>query len=41
MSAVLNPRPKIVPGEIVAEGVSKSYGAPQFRKETWSGRARC
>jgi len=26
-------RPKIVPGEIVAEGVSKSYGAMHFRKD--------
>ena len=26
-------RPKIVPGEITVQGVSKSYGATQFRKE--------
>jgi NitT/TauT family transport system ATP-binding protein len=33
MSAVAPERPKITPGEIAVEGVSKSYGALQFRKE--------
>src|SRR5438874_12146358 len=33
MSALAPPRPKIIPGEIAVEGVSKSYGALQFRKE--------
>ena len=26
-------RPKIIPGEIALQGVSKAYGAVQFRKE--------
>src|SRR5207244_6568817 len=33
MSAIAPERPKITPGEIAVEGVSKSYGAIGFRKE--------
>jgi NitT/TauT family transport system ATP-binding protein len=33
MSDVTAPRPKIIPGEIAVQGVSKSYGAIHFRKE--------
>ena len=33
MSDVTSSRPKIIPGEIALQGVSKSYGAIHFRKE--------
>jgi len=33
MSEILNARPAIVAGEIAVQGVSKSYGAAQFRRE--------
>src|SRR5256886_3434815 len=33
MSAVAPVRSKIIPGELAVQGVSKSYGATQFRKE--------
>ena len=33
MSALAPVRPKIVPGELAVEGVSKSYGALHFRKD--------